>query len=315
MTAMPALDRRSDYVSAVAVELTDLEPDDRAELIEELDDHIAALLEDRPHADLAVELGTPRAYAAELRAAAGLAGAGTRPGSFWRQTTDRVAALPERVPEGLRPWLAGLRPTWWVLRAYLVVAGLFHWLHQTWANSGIGVLIPAPGGSAVIGVLVVLAAAAASVRIATWDALTPGSRRWTSVVLAVLALVAVVGLWGPVHQGYRSEGYVSTEYVDNCPIELDNLYAYDASGKPLSGVRLYDQYGSPFDLSVFGCNISGQFAPGGEANVYPWPDAMDQPAAPTGPPSTLAPLPGATVSSAAPSTTPSTTPAAPSATP
>ena len=124
-------------------------------------------------------------------------------------------------------------------------------------------------------------------------------------MLALLWLVLARSASGAVDTVY------DTQYVPNCPIELDNLYAYDASGKPLEGVRLYDQYGTPFDLSTFGCNVSGEFSPGpGGSNAYPWPSfTYGQEAYPTGPPTSLAPLPGATASSS-----PSSPAAAPSPT-
>ena len=123
--------------------------------------------------------------------------------------------------------------------------------------------------------------------------------RYAVVAVDVIAVLVLAGIGWSGNLSQSDYG-VETQYVYSCPSELDNLYAYDAAGKPLSEVRLYDQGGTPFDVSSLGCDYSADFAPTGDRNVYPWPSAGSE-AAPeqTGPPTSLAPLPGATVSSGA----------------
>ncbi|TNM67448.1 hypothetical protein FHN55_10345 [Streptomyces sp. NP160] len=252
----PAAEARG-YAAAVRAELADLP----AEVVEELTGGLEADL-----AELAAEsstplldrLGSPRAYAAELRSSAGLAdrsGAAPAPErrGLWERTADAVREDRERLLGALRarPWWPGavergvqLRPAWWVLRG--AVGG---WL-----------LASVLDGRGVLGLLVVVAAVAASVEA--------GRRTWTeewqrnllvagnvlAVVVLPFALAAVVA--GPrevyvypssttpdgsleMSQGVWSDGQVVT-----------NIYPYDAQGRPLTGVQLLDDYGRPLVTST-----------------------------------------------------------------
>ena len=68
-TTSPAAQR---YLAEVAGELADLPVEERADLLEDLGLHLAALDAEDDAWPVGVRLGTPAAYAAELRAAAGL---------------------------------------------------------------------------------------------------------------------------------------------------------------------------------------------------------------------------------------------------
>lgn len=293
MTA--TIDRRADYVSAVAVELADLPAEERAELIEELDDHVAALLEDRPDVDLVSELGTPRAYAAELRTAAGLTAGGparTSPRDLARALADRAVHAAPWLPSFLRL----LRPGWWVLRGGVIAAVVLAFL-------GID-------ATSAVAVVFLLAGVVGSLWLGQRPRTTTGLRRTVTGVNVVAAL-SLVWLVVAVPFAGASGTYYETQYVPNCPSELSNLFAYDATGKPLDDVRLYDQYGAPFDLSTLQCQ-SGEFAPGPNGvNAYPWPSwTVGGVAEPTGPPSSLAPLPGATAPAASATPSAGATPSA-----
>ncbi|MHA3702641.1 HAAS signaling domain-containing protein [Jatrophihabitans sp. YIM 134969] len=291
MTAMPTLDQRADYVAAVAAGLADLAPDDRAELVEELADHVAALLEERPDADLSAELGTPRAYAAELRAAAGLVGAPAAAPTVSTRLRDLVRHVDSAQP-WIRPTGRFLRPAWWVLRGVVVGAAAGLVLGFGYPSGGAYLLL-------VLGVLASLWLAQRAPATPPWKV----GIRVVDVVAAALALY-VLSVLGST----RILTEYSTQFVNSCPTEIDNLYAYDTAGRPIDGVRLYDQDGNPFDIGALGCDTTGRFGPGAQPNVYPWPSAAPLPQEfPTGPPSSLAPLPGATVSTAAGSTTPTGT--------
>lgn len=298
MTAVPLLDRRGDYVSAVAVELADLAPDDRAELIEELDDHIAALLEDRPDADLIAELGTPRAYAAELRTAAGLTGS-TPPRPAVR---DLVGAVRSRVVVAA-PWLPGflltLRPAWWVLRGVLVAlaAGA---LTGFWWRSTQGV------------VLLILGVGAS-----LWVAQRPRPTRAFRTGVIVVDVVAVLALlWVAFWSSPLAGDFSEDSYIQQTCTDVTNLQPYDASGRPLTDVRLVDQNGNPFDLEGLGCGSYDATLDHSRPGTFPYPTLPFDPAfdAPTGPPASLTPLPGATVPSTTPGASgtadPTTTPTA-----
>src|SRR3954447_13554507 len=156
-----------DYLAAVELELADLPVDDRSALLEDLSLHLEAMAAEDDDRPLAVRLGQPSTYAAELRAAAGLPARGASPGSGGLDLRARVDAVLasaafRRVAPALRGTgrlLAELRPAWWVLRGYLVVL-VPCMVGRDYAED---FPVPAPMRSHLLGVLLVAAAVAGSV--------------------------------------------------------------------------------------------------------------------------------------------------------
>ncbi len=148
--------------------------------------------------------------------------------------------------EAVRMWPV-MRPAWWVLRAYLVVSLIS-------SRDSYGSLIPHLGGSAVLGLLAVLAAVPLSVRL--------GQRRLVGVGrLAVIGANVVLFLYA---MSLLDSGGPQVRYVDSgggapqtgpghgCLAtangdRITNLYAYDTEGRLLDPVLLYDQNGQPID--------------------------------------------------------------------
>jgi hypothetical protein len=155
-----------DYLAAVEHELADLPSEDRGDLVEDLAMHLEALAAEDDDRDVAVRLGTPATYAAELRAAAGLParGAGSRraaPGL--RDRIDGIVASEsfQRALPALREvrrLLVELRPAWWVLRGYLLV-----FVPSAVLGDHRDFPVPSPLGSHLLGVLLVGAAVTGSV--------------------------------------------------------------------------------------------------------------------------------------------------------
>lgn len=79
----------ADYANAVRTALGDLSPEQAHAVLDGLDEHLTEIAADGPD-DLVDVLGTPSAYAAELRASAGL-GSATTPTAPATATTPRVA--------------------------------------------------------------------------------------------------------------------------------------------------------------------------------------------------------------------------------
>ncbi|HWG94036.1 MAG TPA: hypothetical protein VNU66_07435 [Mycobacteriales bacterium] len=97
-TTSPAAQR---YLAEVAGELADLPVEERADLLEDLALHLAALDAEGDVRPVGVRLGTPAAYAAELRAAAGLPPAPPRPvrtGGRPTASCGRCAPWPRAGP-------------------------------------------------------------------------------------------------------------------------------------------------------------------------------------------------------------------------
>ncbi|MBK9101121.1 MAG: hypothetical protein IPM90_06235 [Austwickia sp.] len=85
------------YVSAVRTALTDLSPDDLDDLTAGMAADLTEMVRERGGA-LTDHLGDPRAYAAELRAAAGLPGAdGSAP--VWETWSERLRQRWDRIRE------------------------------------------------------------------------------------------------------------------------------------------------------------------------------------------------------------------------
>ena len=235
------------YLKDVAPHLGALPADERADLLDDLAQHLREIAaEEGP--PLAERLGPPEAYAAELLASAGVATDG-------RPSVPLLARASGMVERGRQSWAGQelvrlspvLRPAWWVIRAYLAVAFLAE-------AQGVGAdAFPLPEllGSRFIGLLAVLAAIPLSVRLG--ERSLRGSGRLllvgANVVLAFYGLsllddagaVRYVESSGPVT--YADQGCLAA--ASGQPIT--NLYAYDSDGRLLDPVLLYDQDGQPID--------------------------------------------------------------------
>lgn len=284
----------ADFLDKVRARLSDLTDEEREELLGGLEADLSELVSD---GGSVAELGDPRAYADELRSAAGLehvrrrAGRPRGPRRSTREVVatdldrvkDRWEALMTSSPGRAQVWdvVQTLRPAWWVLRAWVAVQVLDvssgPWEYAT--------LIPRFGDD-VSGKLILLGAVVVSVLLGlrrTWPASHAPRSVLARVVLlglnsfAALMLLLVVsafpsswtlnqviyGDWG--HQPSRDSGLTNDGRL------VRNVFAYDAEGNPLQGVQLYDQNGRPLAVSdayVGRMRYGGRFP-----TLYPWADA------------------------------------------
>ena len=262
MTVDSSLTARSDeaarYVDGVAAQLADLPDEDRADLLDELAAHVDELVAegDTP---LAVRLGSPAEYAAELRASAGLPPVRSR-GRAGTRALDRLhrtAGHPRVRATG--DFLGSLRAVWWVLRAWVVVGLVAMWPGQTtptWADAM--PVIPRVG-TPLVGLLVLLAAVVASVQLGRRSRSLGAARRWALVALnvgsALLLIPVLVSVGEATHPNYVYVDSGTTEVPPHEGVyaagnQVLNIYAYDASGRMLHDVRLFDQSGRPLTLGL-----------------------------------------------------------------
>lgn len=215
------------YAARVRAALADLAATDREDLLADLEDHLAEVAEESDE-PLETRLGEPGAYAAELRAAAGLPAAVTaaprRENPFRRAGSGTLDFLPE------------LLPAWWVARGLLLA----------WA-----IARPLSGNGGVL--LLALLLVPASVVLGRRTRRDPGWRwaGYAASAASVLLVVLVAGVTTVSVEGGTSA--VSPEPAQDQPAGLDsvsNLYPYDKDGRPLTGVQLYDQDGNPVELQV-----------------------------------------------------------------
>ncbi|MEW9529045.1 hypothetical protein [Microbispora sp. NPDC049125] len=245
----------SEYADAVREALADLPASDREELLEDLDDHLAEVAAE-PGMPLEERLGSPEAYAAELRAAYGGRPAKPRlrvPGramaglsTAFGRAHARLLDVP--VYRQAAAFAPELRPGWWVLRGYAIGVAV-----AAAAGSGGGL---APGDPvAWVFTLVVIWA---SVWLGRRSA--PGASRWERTLLVAANAVAAILVLGSMLEGGHSAagGRIALDYdsapprafrVENAATltsgDVSNIFPYAEDGTPLRNVRLYDQEGRP----------------------------------------------------------------------
>jgi len=248
------------YAAAVRAAFADLPAPDREALLEDIEDHLVEVAAETG-GTLQERLGPPEAYAAELRAWAGLPAAGAA--RRRRLRTSRLGRRLERLwraalahPAGgaVVEFLPELRPAWWVLRGYLVVQLASVGLSPLVAGNGLDFPLPTILGSHVLGLLAVGAAVVGSVALGRHGPATRQGRRLTIAANAALGLFALflfgdIGATRYAAEAHLDQYVVSGTYPEpglrNNGHEVSNIFPFDAKGRPLQGVDLYDQDGVP----------------------------------------------------------------------
>jgi hypothetical protein len=228
------------YVQAVRAWLGDLPPDE----VEDLTAGMEADLAERAAESggpLGGLLGEPEAYAAELRSAAGL------PPRVDVVVPDAVRAEPwtgrlareAHEVVARHPWLRELRPTWWLARG--AVAG---WVVAEVLGTGRVVLLPLLGAALSMWLGLVLRRREP---LGTGPRVALGAGN----ALAVVLLLPMLAFYTAGSGDFTD---VSGPALPPAGISADggqitNVFAYDAAGRRLTDVRLYDQYGHPLAVS------------------------------------------------------------------
>jgi hypothetical protein len=202
------------YCDAVRVALADVPEGTRADLLEDLPEHLLEVLAEGD-GSLQDRLGTPADYARELRSVVGLDWPET-PRSVRAQLRRRLSGSAAHARQVLNrgdqelgrvvgyPRLADLvyatRPGWWVLRGWIaaqLLCGLGN--GHSWRG-----LIPAAGSSKAAGAFVAVVAVIASV----W--LGRGSRRFSVRLRAITAAATVTAtIWALLILNGASTGAAS----------------------------------------------------------------------------------------------------------
>lgn len=254
MTTSTVAPEIAKFAAAVRDALADLPEEERDELTDGLEADLSESLAE----DLRRTLPDPIAYAAELRAAAGLPAPARKRGTFaglaqsGRDTLTDIGIAIRRNPAlaGALDFLDAVRPIWWIGRAWVaawLVSALLGGQPRYWFSSGWWIVFAA---------FVVISV--------QW-----GRGRWLSRgvpalivignVIAVIAVLPIMAAADDGGSGYSEfdKGYSagSDSVLNDPPAKgllfngqpLQNIYAYDAAGKPLHRVQLFDQSGHPLD--------------------------------------------------------------------
>ncbi|MCA2215658.1 HAAS signaling domain-containing protein [Jidongwangia harbinensis] len=249
------IDEITAYVEAVRAALVGLPEATRDELTEDLPEHLAEVLADGV-GSLTERLGTPEAYATELRISAGFVGGFPDP----PPTTDPLARVRERAMLRLRAadarvgpllgyprvseFLQLLRPAWWVLRGYLAAMVLAWILDDSSQPMG---LLPRIGGSDVVALLLLAAGVLGSIWFGRRGA--PLERLPRYALYAGSAVLVLVALSGFLSADSNARGADFTDVGYSDPYNhVEDVYIYDGQGRLVEGARLFDQNGMPIRL-------------------------------------------------------------------
>ncbi|GEK21293.1 HAAS signaling domain-containing protein [Cellulomonas xylanilytica] len=259
------------YAAAVRRSLADLGPEQVDDLTDDLEADLAEALDDERHVahgrGVLEQFGPPVEYAAELRAAAGLAPAAAPTGRvrlfgdpvedtrrLGRWALGRLRAQAWWAP--VEAFLIALRPAWWLLRGWVVyqlvalVLGVSGWLPRNLAAF-----------------LVLVGAVVLSVQYGRGEWFRSRRVTWLAVTANVVAVLAVLPLLAGAHDRVAASESVYADYtagrlsggggtqtiiqdkaVDGVVVDgmqVSNLFVYDAEGNPLSDVQVYDDRGRP----------------------------------------------------------------------
>lgn len=280
------------FVAKVRSRLADLTEEEREELVGGLEADLVERL-----AEGEGDLGDPDAYAAELRAAAGLEARARRfhrPAAPRPPLGDRVVELLDALRGEWERWVAkdprvaegwavarALRPAWWVLRAWVAVQLLDRLMGPIEKPT----LLPSLGNE-LASVVVMLAAVVGSTLLGLgrlWPRAAAHHARAARLLLlglnglAVVVLPVVESSFPDAWSSHRlaNGGYYADAREDHGPglmagnRYVRNVFAYDAQGNPLTGVQLYDQKGRPLVVNpdpYYSTYRSG----GTRVHTYPW---------------------------------------------
>jgi hypothetical protein len=307
-----AQDEITAYVFAVRAALGDLPEAHRDELLDDLTEHLTEVMAADGQGSLVERVGSPEAYAAELRGTAPYVGGFPDPPARPNPLIElREKVAPHLQTADLRVGKALgydrftdfgrlLRPAWWLLRGYLL-AMVFAAILDS-GDQPIG-LLPRLGGSDALAWLLVAAGVAGSIwfgkrrfRLAGWP------RYGFYAGSAVLVIVGLNGFFN-ADSNTRDSYYSNVTSYDNPYSGVQDVFVYDEHGRLVTGARLLDQDGQPIHLGNPSCyNEEQGFYADRTPGVYPFcaenapfrmPDASDAP-------SPAAPSPAAPSASAHP---------------
>ena len=272
-----------EYAQAVRACLDDLPAGEREELVEDLRQHLVDVAADGGER-LTARLGPPAAYAAELRASAGLPPRSSpAPAPADVGVVARVTALVRSLQTHplagpVMAFAVELRPGWWIARAVALVAA------AVLATRNLAV--------------VVLVLAAAPLSVALGRAAVAGRRRLLSAAVSVAGAVAALMVGAELlSRAVSRPAYVYYREVPSAPGGLRasdgrpifNIYPFAADGSPLEDVLLYDQDGVPI-TNVAEATVSGMplvrtydYGADGRPLAHSYPQRVVIPESPRGP--------------------------------
>ena len=263
-----------EFARAVRAQLDDLP----ALEVEELTEGLAADLTERLAED-GSDLGDPVAYAAELRASAGLESKAPVPaGVSLRRSLETKArgALwnlrAKPATSALLDFLVALRPVWWVLRGWIFFGLLVVLVKQDWPFFPRGLL-----EFILWAALIIVSVQWGRGRWLGNGRAGKGLKHATSVVAAVLLLPLALVCFDSVNRALYNQSYgydyasAATAIPEGLTLDgenVSNVFAYDCSGQPLRNVQLFSENGAKLSVNPFGDGFSSYPDKERQADVY-----------------------------------------------
>jgi hypothetical protein len=237
------------YLDSLRGELADLPPEEQEDLLADVE----VSLHEAVEAGSLAALGSPQAFAAELRAAAGLE---VRDTARRGPTLERVLAAARRIDatphaHAARRALRELASLWWVARGYVAAAALALVAGASFSTSHQEIPRFGNGG---VGLLVVLGLVGASVYVGLRSRRRPHSGR---AAVAVANAILVVGAVPVLVHLVRERQPTPAPIVVTAPVvqglayngvPISNVYPFGRDGRLLHDVLLYDGAGRPIDV-------------------------------------------------------------------
>jgi hypothetical protein len=261
MTTIALTPEGEAFLARVRNELADLPPDERDELLEDIESHLAEVAGEGEVA-LAARLGSAEEFAQELRNSAGL------PPRAAVRAPSRLDAGREWVERALRRGESArahfdARLVWQLARGWLLavaVALVASRFNDSYAWGYAHAWLPHPGirgdGAALILVAIVALSVLLGRRAAAGK--TVGLDRLASVVALVAIAPAAWHMDSPPRSPYYSSAAFQTR-VEFAPTpglafngnQVSNIFAFDRSGKPLNDVMLYLPNGRALNVDAY----------------------------------------------------------------
>jgi hypothetical protein len=254
MTAIALTPEGEAFLARVRDELADLPPDERDELLEDIESHLAEVAGEGG-VGLAARLGSAEEFAQELRNSAGL--------------PPRAATAFSRLDrcrswiDGSMRWIGSLREQfravhiWWVVRGSLLavaVAVVIGQLGDNYAWGHAHAWLPHAG----------LRGEGAAVALAAFVILSLGLGRLAAGgrgghvdrAASAVALIAIVpAAWhldspprAPIYSTVPSPNMLGLRF-NGTPV--GNIFPFDASGQPLDDVLLYRSNGQALNVDAY----------------------------------------------------------------
>jgi len=245
-----------DFAAQVRAALAGLSSDEIHELTEGLEADLAERA-----ADHGTSFGSAAAYAAELKAAAGLTpephedtNAEVDLGKLVKTTLGRrIENIRHSVSKGIDDapalrgtinWLQPFIPILWIARGYLVYFFLaYNGLISDRYSSGY-----LPDGPITIALFLVTQFVSISLGRSKKVGSVP--QMIGKLVMSVWAIMVIPSLFTSLHWAYylgsnQVEYRIPQEGLYSAGNEVSNVFAYDTKGNPLTDVQLFDQNGKP----------------------------------------------------------------------